>query len=282
MISVNEKPVELKTFPNGETRLDLLQFNWLDEGDRVTIDLDYRDDSDLIHLMMMKKSIDNSGARFESVNLSIGYMPYSRMDRQTTDAFTLKYVANFINDLHFDNVEVSEPHSDVAVALLDRVYPLYPSADWLLRRALLDIEFDREWDRILFPDAGAQKRYSALEGFKTMTATKHRDAEGNLSKCKIDGGKGDYSKVVIIDDLCSYGGTFLNVAKGLCDMREGWGMICPDIYLVVTHLERSVYLGDMIDSGLIKGIYCTNSLHDAPEHAIVKMYDLRTAKEITQ
>src|ERR1019366_6951058 len=173
MIRVNDMPVKIDIFPNGESRIDLLQFDGKVDVDRLIIDFDYRSETDLIHLMMLKRAIDHSGSKFEDIILSIGYMPYSRMDRQTTDVFSLKYVTELINSLHFDQVEVYEPHSDVTMALLDNSIPIYPSSEWLLLEALDDTSFDENYDQILFPDAGAQKRYSGLDKYNTMTATKH-------------------------------------------------------------------------------------------------------------
>lgn len=49
-------------------------------------------------------------------------MPYSRMDRTEGIAiFTLKHLCKLINSLKFESVTIYEPHSDVCIALLDRV-----------------------------------------------------------------------------------------------------------------------------------------------------------------
>ena len=61
-------------------------------------------------------------------------------------------------------------------------------------------------------------------------------------------------KILIVDDICSYGGTFLQAAKAL--KKKG----VENIDLYVTHCERSVYKGEMLYSGLIDNIYTTNSI----------------------
>ena len=51
--------------------------------------------------------------------LYMPYVPDARMDRvkKENEIFTLKYFAQTINSLHFDKIEVLDPHSDVSVAL---------------------------------------------------------------------------------------------------------------------------------------------------------------------
>lgn len=56
------------------------------------------------------------------------YIPHARMDRvqELEDVFTLKYFCQVINSLHFDKVIVRDAHSNVSLALLDRVIDLSP------------------------------------------------------------------------------------------------------------------------------------------------------------
>ena len=61
--------------------------------------------------------------------------------------------------------------------------------------------------------------------------------------------------ILIVDDICSRGGTFYYSAKALKEYGVG------DIYLYVSHLENSVHDGDMIKSGLIKKVFSTNSIY---------------------
>ena len=50
------------------------------------------------------------------------YIPNARKDRahREKDVFTLKYFANIINSLNFDNVYVLNPHSNVSQRKLIR------------------------------------------------------------------------------------------------------------------------------------------------------------------
>ena len=57
------------------------------------------------------------------------YIPNARMDRvkNSDEVFTLKYFAEFINDLKFDTVEVLDPHSNVSTALIDNISIIEPT-----------------------------------------------------------------------------------------------------------------------------------------------------------
>ncbi|MBP1308814.1 ribose-phosphate pyrophosphokinase [Paenibacillus sp. 1182] len=265
MILMNGIPVHFTTFPNGETKVDGSQIAGLlrSVGNlRVDLTLKFEDDGDLIKLLFVKEFMDELGL---SASLLITYMPYSRMDRQEGNSvFTLKSVARFINQMKFDSVTIIEPHSDVTPALVDRSRILYPTLT-LLKKVLKLIEFDPNKDYIYFPDAGAAKRYGKgkeLKGFKQLVGHKSRDFEtGKLEKLEIVGDvdRKDY-KVLIIDDLCSFGGTF---SWGSEKLREKGAF---EVYLLVTHCEESIYQKGLLDSGLIQKVFTTNTMLNESKH----------------
>jgi ribose-phosphate pyrophosphokinase len=312
MIYVEGVPVEIERFPNGESRIPLgtkwmalalrgnidfcdarfskadgrteLETKWAEEArargkgpnDPVQVRLHYENDADLLYLVRVKRSLDDH-VRSNRTELVIDYMPYSRMDRQTGDDFSLKYVAELINSLAFDRVLVLEPHSDVTTALLDRCEFVNPAATWLLKAALERIDFDAGRDFLFFPDAGAQKRYGELgEKYRHLVGFKHRGDHGKLDAGYQIMGEGQEAiaadtKIVIVDDLCSYGGTFV---KARWALKSAFGT--ENIYLVVTHLERSVYQGKLLEEGLVKGVFATTSMQDKSEHGLVHLYDIIT------
>src|SRR6185312_16307283 len=175
MILVNRKEVEFIKFPNGETQIkvdSLPERGWLIQS----ISLKYEDDSDLIKLMLVKNYLDACD-RLSTDKLIIYYMPYSRMDRSENGSpFTLKYITNFINSLGFKKVVVIEPHSDVTPALLNNAESLYINFD-LIEKVKEEVLFNEDKDYIVFPDAGASKRYSKMKARNTLFCNKIRDFE---------------------------------------------------------------------------------------------------------
>ncbi|WP_338131069.1 hypothetical protein [Cohnella rhizosphaerae] len=76
-----------------------------------------------------------------------------------------------INAMNFARVTVVEPHSDVTPALLDRSEAVYPTLE-LLSRVTAETGFDPAADYLFFPDAGAQKRYGQVDGFRQLVGHK--------------------------------------------------------------------------------------------------------------
>lgn len=259
MITINGFEVEFKTFPNGETHVikDVFEHNVNTELDNKNIiSFKYENDSDLLKLMFVKNHLDTISESY--VVLIIQYMPYSRMDRSEEGSiFTLKYVANMINMMFFNTVLVIEPHSDVTCALIDRSTPIMITQP-LLDATLNDVQFDLEQDYVVFPDAGAQKRYAKMFGGNVLVGHKHRDfATGKITKFDLVGvpyPKPEGRKAIIVDDLCSYGGTFIATAEAL--KAQGFS----EIYLIVAHCEKSITAGNIFKTGLIDKVFTSDSI----------------------
>ncbi|GAB6989571.1 phosphoribosyltransferase family protein [Paenibacillus pini] len=248
MIKLNSRIVDYTIFPNGETKLDntdlvIHPFN--------EIMFKYENDGDFIKLMFLKKYLDSAKVTAE---LIIMYMPYSRMDRSENDSpFTLKYVTEFINNLNFNSVTLIEPHSDVSVALLENCKAEYINFK-LLASVIEKVEFDTEHDYIMFPDAGASKRYSKMKFKNVIVGNKERDFRtGDIKGLTLhSNSQGVGKKVIIVDDLSSYGGTFVKSAEAL--RERGF----EKIYLLVAHAENSIFKGELFDN--VDKVFTTDSI----------------------
>lgn len=248
MILINGKEVEFKKFPNGET----LMVEESIQDDVFRLSFKYSTDDDLIKLMLVKNYLDTN--KIDVPELVIYYMPYSRMDRsQDGSAFTLKYVASFINSLKFQNVKVIEPHSDVTNALIDNVEPIYVN-DTLLPMVMGEVDFLQS-DVLFFPDAGAAKRYSHMK-FPHLVGHKHRDFKtGNIESLQVVGKVPSQPfNVIIVDDLSSRGGTFMFSAKELKKLGA------DKIYLLVAHAEDTIFDGDIFKTDYIEKVFTTNTI----------------------
>ena len=73
--------------------------------------------------------------------------------------------------------------------------------------------------------------------------------------------------ILIVDDICSRGGTFYYSAKALKEAGAN------KIYLYVTHCENTILEGEVLTSGLIEKVYTTNSIF-TKEHEKVEVYEL--------
>ncbi|QGQ95640.1 ribose-phosphate pyrophosphokinase [Paenibacillus psychroresistens] len=266
MILLNGTKLVFKLFPNGETLVDGDQILAL-AADFNKVAFKYENDSDLIKLMFIKNYLDDRNLK---AALIIYYMPYSRMDRvEGSSVFTLKYVANFINSLSFEKVTLIEPHSDVSLALINKSTAKYPSIE-LLIRVIAETGFNIEQDYLFFPDAGAQKRYSKVKGYKQLVGFKVRDFQtGEIKKLDIVGHVDHKNfKVIIVDDLCSYGGTFMMSAEKLKEAGA------DKVYLLVGHCEKSIYKGKILETDLIDQVFTTNTMLEESEHKKIHIYEI--------
>jgi ribose-phosphate pyrophosphokinase len=253
MIRLNGRTIKIKNFPNGERIFKKEDIYNIKELYANRLEWYYEDDSEIFELMVIKNEIDNVMDTW--INLDIKYVPYSRMDRDNDDyVFTLKYLLKFINSLNFNEVNVTEPHSDVTCALLNHV-----NSKSYTKQHVLDImdELGLFYDDVVlfFPDAGAQKRYGKMFKIENLVGFKQRDFKtGEIESLEVIG-KVDTSKtVIIVDDLCSKGGTFIHSSKKLKELGYN------DIYLYVTHCENTIYDGDIFKTDYIKHVFTTDSI----------------------
>ena len=263
MILLNNIPLEIQKFPNGESRIEKEQFSDFLKNSigRPKVILKYESDSDLLQLLLVRKAL------WFPVELHIPYFPYSRMDRKSeSHVFTLKSVAKYINWLDFEKVYIYEPHSDVTPALLNKC-----SIVSLIPNLLFGTDFDIKKDCVLYPDATAYKHYSDLikSPLELIGIKKREFATGKIKElhiagdCLIEGEELANKRVFIIDDLCSKGGTFLLAAEKLKAMGAG------EINLVVAHCEASIFLGKLAHSRLIKNVYTTDSIINTKESNLI-------------
>lgn len=267
MILIDGREVQFETFPNGET-LVVAESIFDNVSVPQQIQFKYESDADLIKLMLVKRHLDQSKFIVSPV-LVIYYMPYSRMDRsENGSVFTLKYVADFINCLGFRKVFVIEPHSDVTCAVVNNSEPYYVNFD-LLPKVEEMVGFNPADDYLFFPDAGAQKRYAKLNGYKQLVGFKHRDfATGEIKSLEVVGKlSGGIEKVIIVDDLSSYGGTFVHSATKLREMGF------TKIYLLVAHAENSIFKKELLKGDLIDKAFTTDTiLTDHKQNWVTTMF----------
>lgn len=257
MIKINDFEVPQRTFPDGSWLLNKIPHIF--ERFNYTIELDWRyeGEHELSLLIYLAKYLKENYPK-TSLTLRMLYIVNSRMDRiyDRSEVFTLKYFCDIINSLNFDSIIVMDVHSNVSTALLNRVQ----------ERPLMELnKLIHQYNNIYFPDEGAQKRYSKvldLSGKYVYTGMKKRNwgtgaIEGLDVFTTLETPNKD--SILMIDDICSNGGTFFFSA----DKLKKLGFNTIDAYC--THSERVVNDPDSkiqlaFRNGLINKLYTTNSL----------------------
>lgn len=270
MIKVNGQEIKLTKFPNGETLVDTSHLNTL--KDRcIRIDFKWQKDEDLLYLFFIMQHLYYA-TPVKNRDIYIYYMPYSRMDRsQNGNCFTLQYVIdllhiNFIGDKFY----IVEPHSDVTISKLynsERINVITPLMNKILNE-------HPEINMICYPDKGAKARFQDDSvTLPVVYCNKVRDFDtGEIKGLELDGEIDVKGKnILILDDLCSKGGTFYHTANKLKENGAN------NVYLGVCHMEKAVEQGELVKfDSPIKHIYCMNTMldYDLDYYDNLTVYDI--------
>lgn len=267
MISVNGEQINFTTFPDGTTsfRYDpgygrVYDINWLYDGDH-----------ECMLIWHLAKHIVSKKDSTVEINLIMPYIPNARMDRvkNKNDVFTLKWFSEFINSLGFNSVTVYDPHSSVSEALIDNIQFLDVGkcvSEFVLKE--LESNFGKQDVLFCYPDEGAAKRYSSQVHGDYVFGIKHRDWEtGKILGFELVGAdKVKDRTILIVDDICSRGGTFTHTAKALKDAGAG------DIFLYVSHCENTIREGSVLEDGLITHVFTTESIFRGEHEKITVLH----------
>ena len=174
---------------------------------------------DLMKMIQVADILRRNGAK--TLILILPYLYYSRQDRATTtnSSFALKLFMETLQG-HYSALVTYDPHSEVCMdnGIANKLMVLGSSQSTFIE----DMLSRHEPDFVCAPDAGAsEKIYQNMEQCEVtadiITATKKRDpSTGALSDPQIEtecdlAGK----HVLIADDICDGGYTFIQLAKVL-------------------------------------------------------------------
>lgn len=189
-------------------------------------------------------------------HLILPFVPGARQDRLNDGGdylFTAKSVANMINARNFPSVTAVDPHSDVTPALIDRCRVVHVS-DFVKVPA-------GKYAAVISPDAGAEKRASAVArklGVPLLHAWKTRHVDtGQITGFGVEPfplALGDSPRLLVVDDICDGGGTFI----GLADICQAETAGSVDLHLFVTHGVFSKGTDEL--KKYYSHIYCTDSI----------------------
>lgn len=251
MIKLNGEEIEFRHFPDGTPLFKLEP-----DGNMIAfIEWKYHSNEEMIFLMFLTRHLQNHGVN--DISLVMPYVPNARMDRvkKDEDVFTLKYFAEFINNLGFKSVYVLDPHSSVTEALIKNI-KIMPNDIYSNSMSKILSYEDGNDTFLFFPDEGAMKRYAPYADRNYTFGIKQRDfATGKITSFDVVGDEKYINgcNVVIIDDICSRGGTIYHSAKKLKELGAN------KIYVIVTHCENTIAEGELLKGDLIERIFTTDS-----------------------
>lgn len=253
--------IKINVFSGGEINVQIPQNIY--NNDTIVVMANITDAAGIMTLALIKDAISRQ-APFSTTCLCLGYVPYARQDRVCNEgeALSIKVFCDMVNAMKFDGVDILDPHSDVTPALLDRCVPV--GLDHVFNRLMnVTSKLKRGDLTLVAPDAGATKKVNKLAdhlgGLEVIQGMKKRDlVTGKLSGFEVYGdvvGK----DLLIVDDICDGGGTFLGLAAKL----KAAG--AKNILLYVSHGIFSKGVDVLLD-GDIDFIYTTDSFNHNQRH----------------
>lgn len=260
------------TFLGGEPHIQLL-------SDRTSTELvitqRFKGVADLFDIVLANDAARRKG--YETIHLYLPYFPAARQDRVCNpgEPLTVKVFTDIINSCGFKSVTIFRPHSEVVVALLDRVIVM-DLEKYHVQKIVNDNSNGHHFN-IICPDAGAGKATEKIvqflienDGHRTyhlVRCEKIRDVrDGKLQGFFVQADDlGGYPSL-IVDDVCAMGGTFIGLAKKLREKN------CGTLMLYTSHADHQAGLNHV--ATVFDKVYTTNSKHDYTTDSIINVIPL--------
>lgn len=222
MIEINGIPHEkFFKFPAGEIHVGLTE--QIQHTVNTHVFANIKTSDDIMELLLVCNALRHHGVK--NIDLTIPYVPYARQDRVCADgeSFSIQVMTDLINSIGASRVSIFDPHSDVTSALIKNV-------NVIEQHKLMPLSLLSE-KTLVCPDAGAEKKILKL-GQSYIMCSKIRDPKtGNIKETVVDtrGYPITGRDLLIVDDICDGGRTFIEIAKVLREHKP------KSIELYVTH-----------------------------------------------
>lgn len=225
-------------FPDGERHLVIKDLN---RKEKLRVVCRIRCWEELAELMQLRDILERQWMVIDI--LEIKYLMGMRMDRfmDLNGSITLKIVSDVINSLGANKVEILEPHSDKTLELIRN-------------SCVANSHFHDIYGMVCYPDKGAYKRYNPYNN-RALYCSKERDSNGRIQSIRIEN-KDVFSggDILVCDDLCDGGGTFIAIAPKLRELNPN------KLILYVTHAIQKTGIEKV--SEVYDEVYITNSYTD--------------------
>ena len=272
---------EISKFPDGQQSIKIVEHNYCtfyslsEQKHPITIYSRMNSFKDVELIICATQALRDIGVK--RIKLYVPYFIGGRSDRKFSSGgvnYIKQVIAPIINSQGYEAVGVMDPHSDVIEACINNFRKI--STEKLITSFIKDYfiqvkgleKSDYSKFVLMSPDAGAMKKiYDLASSIRyegdIITCSKHRDVDGKLTKTivplNIPLNDVMDKDIIIVDDICDGGGTFINIAKVIKEEKRFVGKI----YLIVTHGIFSRGFDEL--SKYFDRIYTTNSINDITE-----------------
>lgn len=258
-------------FNDGTLKVEIPNFESYEMVDDFNISCYATSMNDIIIVGLIVDIIKRKSRVFNKINLTLQSALYTRYDRVmvSNDAFGLKVFANMVKATGVDKVTFIDCHSDVTRQIFSDIFGADNFKNKSQHGCIEDVflystevkNFRQFWLNddseylVILPDKGASKKMGFI--VNKIQMIKNRDPEtGKLggfsiepeSLSEIKSELDSFKRMIIVDDLCENGGTFLGCLSEL--RKQGITLPC-DLY--VTHgifpqIEAYTKLGEVFEN----------------------------------
>lgn len=262
---------KINKFPDGQQSIEIKDFPGPKYDAIIEIRSRLNSFQDLELIICATQALKSMGCKH--ISLFIPYILGGRSDRQFVRGgvnYLKQVICPIINSQGYSSVSVLDPHSDVIEACINN-FIKYNNIS-LVNFALEELNGRSAQTAIVSPDAGAMKKiYDVAKEFNitnVTTASKVRDiSTGNIVRTELPTmDLTDIEHILIIDDICDGGRTFIELAKEIKKQTD------KPIYLIVTHGIFSAGFENLSQD--IEGIFSTNSIKDFDKNGYLKQLNI--------
>jgi ribose-phosphate pyrophosphokinase len=259
MLLLNNQPVKFFRFNGGELQVNVEK----SQEERATLTWKPTTSDDIIMLLMTVNALQHQG--FRDIIIDVLYLPYGRQDRVCSpgEAYSLEVIVRLLDGLNVTDIHFWDLHnSGVTLELFNNTY-VYETEiyDIFARYKILD-NFDLYNLILCAPDVGARKKVNAIVNEFDLSPAIHFDKDRCPDTGMIHGiqpnkynREFDGFNILVIDDICDGGRTFIEVAK---ELRKNTS---ENLYLYVTHGIFSKGIAELMV--YYKHIFCHHVLDDS-------------------
>lgn len=266
MIRINGLDLaEESTFPGGEVHIKLPN---LRNPSTIVVDAKIKSSNTLVKLLLVKDAIDFYYPGIKTI-LRCMYLPYARQDRRCNEgeSFSAAVIGNLLDNLGFNKIVVADVHSNTMKNFFPHTRILHLSVVDIFASAAQPLVTNAVF---VAPDAGSYDKVSdlAVEYMRPLVfASKQRLGSQIISRI-VDSAHNIYERdLLIVDDICDGGGTFIALAQELKKFEP------KSISLYITHGIFSKGLDVLYNAGISK-IFTTNSYCELPESDKLSIIEL--------
>lgn len=218
----NEHVLKPTIFPDNTSQVWNLP-EWIYKNERTTVTWFFENEAEMFYIKQLSDLLYPLTKR---LLLTVPYFPYARQDKEIDNksSFARKSFLDILNQCPFDHIQTVDVHSKLELNRFEN-RDVKDFHAYVLKEMRPDF--------VVFPDAGAAKRYPYLLDNPHIVFEKKRDSTTGeiISHTPVDPmnvKSGD--SFLMVDDLCDGGATFCSISKTLHSMKQNIG-----VHLAVTH-----------------------------------------------